>query len=55
MPAAVQRPNLLVTHVGNHLEQFGVLTEEVLAYVRAVLGLEVLVLPVDTLLHPLAQ
>ena len=41
-------------HVGDHRQQLGILAEEVLAHVGAVLGLEVLVLAVDALLHPLA-
>jgi len=55
VPTARQRPDLVVGHVLDQVEQLGVLAEEVLADVRAVLGLEVLVLPVDALLHALEQ
>ena len=53
--AAVQRPDLVVGHVGDHVHQLRVLAEEMLAHVGAVLGLEVLVLAVDAFLHPLEQ
>ena len=53
--AARQRPDLVVGHVRDQVEQLRVLAEEVLADVRAVLGLEVLVLAVDALLHALEQ
>ena len=53
--AAVQAPDLVIGHVGDHLLQLRILAEEVLARVGAALGLEVLVLAVDALLHePLA-
>src|SRR5450631_2853799 len=55
MPAAVERPDLVVAHAGDHLDQLRVLAEELLPDVRAVLGLEVLVLAVDAFLHPLEQ
>ena len=55
VPAAGQRPDLVVGHVLDQVEQLGVLAEEVLADVGAVLGLEVLVLAVDALLHALEQ
>ena len=53
--AAVEAPDLLVRHVGDHGLELGVLAEEVLARVRTTLGLEVLVLAVDALLHDAAQ
>jgi hypothetical protein len=53
--AAGQGPDLVVRHVGDHGLQLGVLAEEVLAHVGAVLRLEVLVLAVDRLLHPAQQ
>jgi hypothetical protein len=49
------RPDLLVGHARDHLEQFGVLAEELLPHVGAVLGLEVLVLAIDGFFHPLEQ
>ena len=53
--AAVQAPDLLVGHVGDHGLELGVLAEEMLAGVGAALGLEVLVLAVDAFLHHPAQ
>src|SRR4029450_13791600 len=53
--APVEVPDLLVAHVGDQLEQLGVGAEEVLTHVGPVLGLEVLVLAVDALLHALQQ
>src|ERR1700733_14018212 len=53
--AAVQVPDLLVGHVGDHRLELGELAEEVLAGVRPALRLEVLVLAVDALLHHAAQ
>ena len=55
MAAADEVPDVLVAHVGDHRLQLGVLAEEVLADVGAVLRLEVLVLAVDGLLHALEQ
>jgi hypothetical protein len=49
--AAVQAPDLLIGHVGDHLLELGVLAEEMLARVRAALGFEVLILPIDALFH----
>ena len=54
VPAAGQRPDLVVGHVRDQVQQLRVLAEEVLAHVGAVLGLEVLVLAVDAFLHALA-
>ena len=53
--AAVERPDLLVGHARDHFPQFRVLAEELLPDVRAVFGLEVLVLAVDAFLHALEQ
>src|SRR5437868_3005812 len=53
--AAIQPPDLLVGHVGDHRLELGVLAEEMLARVGPALGLEVLVLAVDALLHHPAQ
>ena len=53
--AAVERPDLVVGHVRDQLEQLRVLAEEVLAHVGAVARLERLVLAVDGLLHAREQ
>ena len=53
--AAVQAPDVLVGQVRDHLPELRVLPEEVLPGVGPALGLEVLVLAVDRLLHALAQ
>jgi hypothetical protein len=51
MAAAVQTPNFLVRHVGDHLLELRVFAEEMLARVGAALGLEVLVFAVHALFH----
>ena len=53
--AAVQAPDLVVGHVGDHRLEFGELAKEILARVGAALGLEVLVLTVDALFHDATQ
>ena len=53
--AARQAPDLLVGHAGDTGLELGVLAEEVLADIGAVLGLEVLVLAVDAFLHAAQQ
>ena len=53
--ATLQTPDFVVAHVGDHLAQFRILAEEMLARVRTALLLEVLVLAVDALFHELAQ
>ncbi len=53
--AAVEAPDLLIRHVGDHRLELGILAEEVLAGVGAALGLEVLVLAVDAFLHHAPQ
>ena len=55
MPAPVEAPDVVVAHVGDHLLELGVLPEEVLPGIAAALGLEVLVLAVDRLLHAPAE
>src|SRR5581483_3869622 len=55
MAAAVETPDLLVGHVGDHRLELGIFAEEMLAGVGAALGLEILVLAVDTFLHHPAQ
>ena len=53
--AADQGPDLVVGPAGDHGGELGILAEEVLADIGAVLRLEVLVLAVDHLLHALEQ
>ena len=53
--AAVQAPDVLVAHLGDHLEQLRVAAEEVLAHEGAVVGLHRLVVAVDDVHHHLAQ
>ena len=53
--AAVQPPDVVVGHARHHLEQLRILAEEVLAHEGAVVGLEVLVLAVDGVLHHAQQ
>ncbi len=55
MAPARQRPDLVVAHVGHHLEQRRIFAEEMLAHIGAVLRLVGLVFAVDALHHPLAQ
>ena len=55
VPAAAERPDLVVRPVGDHRLGLGVAAEEVLAHVGAVVRLERLVLAVDALVHQLAQ
>jgi hypothetical protein len=49
--AAVETPDVVIGHVGDHFLELGKLAEEVLARVRATLGLEVLVFAVDAFFH----
>src|SRR6185437_11668246 len=53
--AAIEPPDLLIRHVGDHRLELRVLPEEVLAGIGAALGLEVLVLAVDAFLHDAPQ
>src|SRR5882672_5845899 len=46
MATAIQVPNLLIRHVGDHFLELRVFAEEMLAHIGAVLGLEVLVFAV---------
>ncbi len=55
VPAAVQAPDVLVAHARDHLQHLRMLAEEMLAHEGAVIGLEVLVLAVNRVLHDLAQ
>jgi hypothetical protein len=53
--AAIQAPDVVVGPGGNHLQQFRVLAEEMLAHVGAVARLEGLVIAVDAFHHALLQ
>src|SRR5207302_2246109 len=53
--AAAQVPDLLVAHVGDELQRFGILAEKLAAHERAALGFKRLVLAVDALSHELDQ
>jgi hypothetical protein len=53
--AAVQAPDVIVRHVGDHFQQLGILAEEVAAHIRAVARLEHLILAVDGFFHALHQ
>ena len=55
MPAPVEIPDVLIRPVRHHLRQLRILAEEMLAHIRPVLGLEGLVITIQTLHHPLAQ
>ena len=55
MAAAVQCPDLVVRHVGDHLGSFWVLAKEVFAHVGATLGFVVLIVAVDRFFHALEQ
>ena len=55
VPAAVQAPDIVIRHVGNHVKQLRILAEEALAHEGAIVGLEGLVLPVNALLHAFEQ
>ena len=53
--AAVEPPDVIIAHVGDHVLQLLILAEEVLAGEGAAAGLEHLVFAVDALFHALAQ
>ena len=55
MAAATQREDVLVAHLGHHLQRARIAAEEVLAHEGAVIGLEGLVVPVQRVQHHLAQ
>ncbi|KAG1450992.1 hypothetical protein G6F57_016270 [Rhizopus arrhizus] len=50
-----QRPDVVVAHVRDQVQQFGIAAEEVLAHIRAVLRLEGLVVAIHAFHHALAQ
>ena len=52
---AIQAPDILVAHIGHHLEQLGILPKEMLPGVGAAAGLVDLVVPVHGFLHPLTE
>ena len=49
--AAIEAPDILVRHVGDHVMRFRILAEEMFARVGAALGLVCLVLAVDGFFH----
>ena len=53
--AALQTPNIVVAHVGHHLERLGVLAKEMLPHIGAVIGFKSLVVTVYCVHHQLAQ
>ena len=55
MAPTVKSPDVLVAHAGDHLQQFRVLAEEVLANIGPIVGLVVLVLAIDRVHHDLLQ
>ncbi len=55
MAAAIEVPNLLIRHIGDHFLEFGVLAEEMLARVGAALGFEILIFAVHALFHHALQ
>ena len=55
MAAAVETPDVFVRHVGDHFLKARILAEEMLARIGAALGLEILILAIDALLHDFAQ
>ena len=55
MSAAVEPPDIVVAHGGDHLRQLGILAEKVFPGVGATAHLIRLILAVDGFFHPLAQ
>src|SRR3984885_15734588 len=55
MAAAVEVPNLLIRHVGDHFLGFGILAKEMLARICAALGLEILILAIHAFFHQALQ
>ena len=55
MTAAVQTPDVVIGHVGDHLGKLRVFAEEIVAGVGAAFLLEVLILAVHRFFHALAQ
>ena len=53
--AALQAPDVVVAHLGDHLQRGRIAAEEVLAHERAVVGLEGLVVTVDGVHHDLLE
>ena len=50
---AIQTPDVIVGHIGDHLKQFRVFAEKMLTHVGTISGLESLVFPVNTFHHAL--
>src|SRR5260221_5928257 len=55
MTAAIEVPNLLIRHVGDHFLELRILAEEMLARVSPALGLEILILAIHALFHDTLQ
>ena len=55
VPTAIQAPQVLIGHVGDHRLKLRVLAEEMLADVCAIAGAVGLEIPVHAFLHPLEQ
>src|SRR5690625_1024436 len=55
MPAAVEPPNVLVGHVGNHFTKLVIGAKKVLAHVSTIIGPVFLILAINRLFHALAQ
>ena len=51
MAATIQTPDFVVRHICDHGGSLGILAEEILAYVVAALGFEILVFAVNTFFH----
>ena len=55
MPAAIEPPDFVIRHIGNHRREFRILAKKMLAGKCAALGFEILVFAIDAFFHPLAQ
>ncbi len=55
MATTAQVPDVVIAHLGHHLQGLGITAEEMLAHIGAVVGLEGLVVAVQRVHHDLAQ
>ena len=55
MTAAIQTPDIIITHARNHLKQLGMFAKEMIAHEFSIIGFERLVFTVDGFFHDLAQ
>ena len=55
MASAIQSPNILITHVGDHFQQFRILAKKVSPRISTALGFKGLIFPVDGFFHSLPQ